>query len=80
MSVNFSKIGSALLSIAENAPSFIGPAATILTDVISIYQEVKTELSATQVTAIDAALAQSQTDDANATASADAALDAASKQ
>ncbi len=66
-------IATAILSIIQNAPFLINEATTL-------YQAVKGDLSATDISQIDAALAAAQAADATATAKADAALDDATNR
>jgi hypothetical protein len=66
-------IATAILAIIQNAPFLINEAKTL-------YDAVRGDLSATDITEIDAALAKAQAADALATAKADAALDAAAKR
>lgn len=64
---------TALLTILQNAPQLIG-------EVKDIYASFSTSLSSDDRAIIDAALAAAKTNDAQATAMADTALDAASKR
>lgn len=61
-----------LLSLIQYAPQAIG-------EITTLYNSLKGDLSATDQATIDAALLAAQSDDATATAAADAALTAASK-
>jgi hypothetical protein len=63
-------IATAILAIIQNAPFLINEAKTL-------YEAVKGDLSATDISNIDAALKAAQDSDAAATAAADAALDQA---
>ena len=66
-----SEIATAILALIANAPQAIS-------EVTSLYNAVKSDLSDTDQASIDAALAAAQSDDAAATAAADAALTTAS--
>lgn len=66
-------ITEALLALIQYAPGAIS-------EISQVYNAVKSDLSGTDVQTIDAALAQAIAADAQATANADAALDAASKR
>lgn len=66
-------IALSLLSLLQYAPSAI-------TEITAVYNAVKSDLSATDQATIDAALAASIANDAQATASADQALSDASKR
>jgi len=66
-------IVTAILTLIQVAP-------TAITEIISVYNAVKSDLSATDQQAIDKALAAAQQADAVATARADEALDQASKR
>lgn len=67
-----STIGTAILSIIQNAPTMISEAETL-------YTAFKNDFTNEDQAAIDAALASAQTGDSTATANADTALEAASK-
>ena len=68
-----SEIATAIIALITNAPQ-------IINETISLYNAVRSDLSETDQQAIDAALASSQATDAQATATADAALDAAANR
>lgn len=72
--MNFAAIGSSLLSILSKAPAAVAEGAAIVNDVVTIYGEIKDELSATDQAAIDQALTTAQVSDAAATKTADEAL------
>lgn len=63
----------AILALIQNAPAAIN-------EISNLYAAVKGNMSASDQATIDAALAAAQRNDANATAQADAALDAAALQ
>lgn len=65
-------LATAILAIIQNAPFLINEAT-------ALYQAVKGDLSETEISQIDAALATAQAADAAATAKADTALDAAAQ-
>ncbi len=66
-------IALSLLSLLQYAPQ-------ALNEIQAVYAAVKGDLSATDQATIDAALAAAMSDDAQATAAADTALDDASKR
>lgn len=63
----------AILALIQFAPSAIS-------EISQLYTAIKSDLSASDVQQIDAALAKAQADDAAATAAADQALDLAAKR
>lgn len=71
--MDYAAIAQALLAIITNAPSVISEAETI-------YSQIKSELSATDQSSIDLALANAKAADATATEAADTALDSAAKE
>lgn len=68
------------MGIAEAILALIQFAPAAISEVTAVYNAVKGDLSATDQATIDQALANAQSADAMATATADAALDAASKR
>ena len=68
-----SPILSSILTLIQYAPAAI-------TEITALYNSIKGDLSASDQTTIDEALAAAQAADAAATATADDALDTASKQ
>ena len=68
------------MPLAQIILALIAAAPGAITEIINLYNAVKGDLSATDQAQIDAALKNAQTDDAQATAEADAALGAAAKE
>lgn len=70
--MGISEIAQAFITLITNAPA-------IINETIAAYNAIKSDLSETDQTAIDQALATAQSQDAQATATADTALDAAAQ-
>lgn len=80
MNINWGKIASSLLSIAQNVPGYVGAAATVIDEAETIYNEVKTNINTSDQATLDAAFTAAKAADRKATDDAGAALTDASKK